>query len=48
MANMSVKFDEEAHSVLFSIMFTSLLPYMSIVSLTLDLQNQNGPSSLYG
>ena len=37
MANMSAKFDEEAHSGLVSIMFTSLLPYMFIVTLTFDL-----------
>ena len=38
MANMSAKFDEEAHKGLVSIMFTSLIPYMFIV--TSDLQNQ--------
>ena len=48
MANMSAKFDEEAHSGLVSIVFTSLLPYMSIMTLTFDLQNRNGPSSHYG
>ena len=37
MANMSAKFDEEADNSLVSIMFTSLLPYMSIVTLTFDL-----------
>ena len=37
MANMSAKFDEEAHSGLVSIVFTSLLPYMSIVTMTFDL-----------
>ena len=37
MANMSAKFDEEAHSGLVSIVFTSLFPYMSIVTLTFDL-----------
>ena len=37
MANMSVKFDEEAHNGLVSIMFTSLFPYMSIVTFTFDL-----------
>ena len=37
MANMYAKFDEEAHSGLVSIMFTSLFPYMSIVTLTFDL-----------
>ena len=30
MANMSAKFDEEAHNGLTSIMLTSLLPYMYI------------------
>ena len=40
MANTSAKFDQEAHNSLVSIMFTSLFPYMSIVSLTFDLQNQ--------
>ena len=38
MANMSAKFYEEAHNGLASIMFTSLLPYMSIVTLTFDLR----------
>ena len=36
MVNMSAKFDEEAHNGLVSSMFTSLLPYMSIVALTFD------------
>ena len=40
MANMSANFDEEAHNGLVAIMFTSLFPYMSIVTLTFDLQNQ--------
>ena len=40
MDNMSAKFDEEIHIGLFSILFTSLFPYMSIVTLTFDLQNQ--------
>ena len=41
MANMSTKFDQEAHNYgLVSIVFTSLFPYMSIVTLTFDLQNQ--------
>ena len=39
MANMSAKFDEE-HTGLVSIAFTSLFPYMLIVTLTFDLQNQ--------
>ena len=38
MANISAKFDEEAHNGLVSIVFTSLFPYMPIV--TFDLQNQ--------
>ena len=37
MANMSAKFDEVAHSSLVSILFTILLPYISIVTLTSDL-----------
>ena len=39
---MSAKFAEEAHNGLVSITFTSLLPYMFILTLTLtsDLQNQ--------
>ena len=45
MANMSANFDEVAHSGLVSIMFTSILPYMSIVTLTFDLQNQYGSDS---
>ena len=50
MANISAKFDEEAHNGLVSIMFTSLLPFkfLFIVTLTFDLQNQEGPSSYYG
>ena len=48
MANMSAKFDEEARSGLVSIMFTILLPYMCIVTLTFDLQHRKGPSSHYG
>ena len=37
--NMSAKFDEEAQNGLVSIVLTRLLPYMSIVTLTSDLQN---------
>ena len=37
MAYMSAKFDKDAHNGLVSIMFTSLLPYTSIVTLTFDL-----------
>ena len=40
MVNMSIKFDEEVCNGLVSMEFTSLLPYMSIVTLTFDLQNQ--------
>ena len=46
MADMSAKFDEEAHNCLVFIVFTSLFPYMSIVRdldlwpLTSHLQNQ--------
>ena len=35
MPNMSAKFYQEAQNGLVSIMFTSLFPYMSIVTLTL-------------
>ena len=35
--NMSAKYDKELHNGLVSIMFTTLLPYMSIVTLTFDL-----------
>ena len=45
MVNMSAKFDEEAQwHVGFTsvyIVFTSLFPYMSIVTLTFDLWPQN-------
>ena len=46
LVNMSAKFDKEIHNSLVSIMFTSLFPYMSIVTLTFDLwpQKQQGPS----
>ena len=37
MANMSAKFDQEAHNSLVAIVFTSLFTYMSIVTLTFDL-----------
>ena len=42
MVNISAKFDEEIHNGLVSFVFTSLSPYMSIVTLTIvppDLQN---------
>ena len=45
LANMSAKFNGEAHNGLVAIVFTSLFPNMSIVTLTFDLQNQNGASS---
>ena len=48
MANMSAKFDQEAHNSLVAIVFTSLFPYMSIVTLTFDLKNWYGPSSHHG
>ena len=38
MVNISAKLEEEIHNGLVSIVFTSLSPYMSIV--TFDLQNQ--------
>ena len=37
MVFMSAKFDKEEHNGLVSIMFTSLLPYMSIVILTFQI-----------
>ena len=40
MANMSTKFDKEAHNSLVVIVFTSLFPYMPFVTLTFDFQNQ--------
>ena len=48
MVNMSVEFDQDAHNSLVAIVFTSLFPNMSIVTLTFDHQNQKGPSSHYG
>ena len=45
MANMQADFDGEAYNGLVSILFTSLFPYMSTVTLTSDLQNQYGSSS---
>ena len=39
MVNISAMFDQEAHNGLVTIVFTSLFPYMSIVTLTFDLQN---------
>ena len=38
MINISAKFDEEIHNGLVSFVFTSLSPYMSIVTLTFDLR----------
>ena len=40
MVNMSAKFDKETCNGVVSIVFISLFPYMSIVTLTFDLQNQ--------
>ena len=37
-ANMSAKFNEEAHSSLVSIVLTSLFPYISILTLTFYLR----------
>ena len=37
MVNTSSKFDEETHNDLVSIAFTSLFPYMLIVTLTFEL-----------
>ena len=48
MANMSVKFDQEAHKGLVAIVFTSLFQYMSILTLTFDLQNRYDPASHHG
>ena len=48
MVNISAKFVEKAHNGLVSSMFTILFPYMSIVTLTFDLQNQKGTSSYDG
>ena len=40
MINISAKFDEEIHNGLVSMVFTSLFAYISIATLTSDLQNQ--------
>ena len=40
MVNISAKFDQEIHNGLVTFVFTSLFPYMSIVTLTFDLQIQ--------
>ena len=40
MVKMSAMFDKETCNGVVSIMFTRLFPYMSIVTLTFDLQNQ--------
>ena len=48
MANMSAKFDEEARNGSVSIVFTGVFLFMSIVTLTIDLQNQKGSSSRHG
>ena len=39
MVNMSAKFDKEICNSVVSIVFISLFPYMSIMTLTFDLQN---------
>ena len=46
MANMSAKFDDEAHKGLVYIMFTSLFPGMSIVTLTFDLWHSESKGSI--
>ena len=46
MVDMSDKFNEEAHNGLVFIMFTSLFPYMSIVTLTFDLINRVNPLTM--
>ena len=46
MANMSAKFDQEAHNGLIAIVFTSLFPYMTIVTLTFDLWPQQSIGSI--
>ena len=40
MAIMSAKFDEDVRSSFLFIVFTSLFSYISVVTLTFDLQNQ--------
>ena len=40
MVNTSAKFDKDICNSVVSTVFTSLFPYMSIVTLTFDLQNQ--------
>ena len=40
MINMFAKFNKQMQNGLVSIVFTSLFPYMSIVTLTFDLKNQ--------
>ena len=40
MVDVSAELDEEAHNGLVFIVFTSLFPYTSIVTLTFDIQNQ--------
>ena len=46
MINMSAKFDKQIQNGLVSIVFTSLFPYMSIVTLTFELWPQNGLVSI--
>ena len=40
MVNMSAKIDQEVHNGLVAIVFARLFQYMSVVTLTFDLQNQ--------
>ena len=40
MINMCAKFDKETCNSVVSIVFISLFPHMSIVTLTFDLENQ--------
>ena len=46
MANMYAKFDEEAHNGLVFIVFTSLFPYLSIVTFTFDLWSPKSIGSI--
>ena len=48
MDNMSAMFDEEATQLFSLYCLHKLISYMSIMTLTFDLQNQYGPSSHYG
>ena len=48
MVIISAKFVEEAHNGLVYIVFTGVITYMYIETLTSDLQNQYGSSSHHG